>query len=181
MAALSRPLLLGAQLPYCIAPERFWIPFKTFAADGGARPNSGGTPFRQPCPAYPPHKGEGAAGTFQRGKFPNSTSTRKRISLQLHCHFPRTPPQKTSSTQQAWMNSRNQTTIATCCKHRQHVFLHPIDECGRGVYFRVELASAFPVQPLAEGKEILRYAQDFGCGFAPSTGSGSRPQNASTC
>jgi len=33
--------------------ERFWIPFKTYAADGGARPNSGGTPFRQPCPAYP--------------------------------------------------------------------------------------------------------------------------------
>jgi len=26
---------------------------KTFAADGGARPISGGTPFRQPCPAYP--------------------------------------------------------------------------------------------------------------------------------
>src|SRR3984957_20840135 len=25
----------------------------TFAADGGARPKSGGTPFRQPCPAYP--------------------------------------------------------------------------------------------------------------------------------
>ena len=24
-----------------------------YAADGGARPNSGGTPFRQPCPAYP--------------------------------------------------------------------------------------------------------------------------------
>src|SRR5262249_42120355 len=38
--------------------ERFWIPFKTYAADGGARPNSGGTPFRQPCPAYPFAKGE---------------------------------------------------------------------------------------------------------------------------
>src|SRR5580693_3311225 len=30
------------------------------AADGGARPNPGGTPFRQPCPAYPSTKGRKA-------------------------------------------------------------------------------------------------------------------------
>jgi hypothetical protein len=38
----------------CISPSRrrrdSGFP-KTFAADGGARPISGGTPFRQPCPA----------------------------------------------------------------------------------------------------------------------------------
>jgi len=34
-------------------PERFWIPNQTNAGDGGARLNYGGTPFRQPCPAYP--------------------------------------------------------------------------------------------------------------------------------
>ncbi len=32
---------------------------------------------------------------------------------------------KTHRAQQAWMNSRNQTTIATAFTHRQHRFLHP--------------------------------------------------------
>jgi hypothetical protein len=51
--AKSQPLLLAAHK----MPERFWIPGQTYAADGGARPNSGGAPFRQPCPAYPATKG----------------------------------------------------------------------------------------------------------------------------
>src|ERR1700730_15669551 len=46
---------------------------KTFAADGGARPNPGGTPFRQPCPAYPSTKGRKAPQErFSEEKFPNS-------------------------------------------------------------------------------------------------------------
>jgi hypothetical protein len=36
----------------------------------------------------------------------------------------------THSTQQAWINSRNLTTIATHWKHRQPIFLHPTDESG---------------------------------------------------
>src|SRR5208282_3081689 len=56
-----RPLLLTARLHYYkLTPERFWIPIQTIAADGGARPNSGGTPFRQPCPAYPSTIGQKA-------------------------------------------------------------------------------------------------------------------------
>ena len=64
-------------------PERFWIP-KTFAADGGARPNSGGTPFRQPCPAYPSTKGRKAPQErFSEENFPNLHFIRKRVSLKL--------------------------------------------------------------------------------------------------
>jgi hypothetical protein len=36
----------------------------------------------------------------------------------------------THGTQQAWMNSRNSTTIATGAKHRQPIFLHPTVETG---------------------------------------------------
>ena len=36
----------------------------------------------------------------------------------------------THGTQQAWMNSRNPTTIATGTKHRQPIFLHPTVEDG---------------------------------------------------
>ena len=47
----------------------------------------------------------------------------------FHCKLLRTPlRRKPHSTQQAWMYSRNQTTIASCCKHRQPVFLHPTFE-----------------------------------------------------
>src|SRR5205807_8957901 len=35
---------------------------------------------------------------------------------------------KTHSVQQAWMNSRNPTTIASAPKHRQPMILHPTDE-----------------------------------------------------
>jgi hypothetical protein len=65
------------------ADERFWIPIKTYAADGGARPNSEGTPFRQPCPAYPFARAKGAAGTFQRGMFPNFMPSGNLVSLKL--------------------------------------------------------------------------------------------------
>jgi hypothetical protein len=110
------------------------------AADGGARPNSGGTPFRQPCPAYPSTKGRKAPQerfseeSFRTSYFKSATSSGNVFlfvyssTASLLC----TPPHsKTHSTQQAWMYSRNQTTIAICCKHRQPVFLHPsIAETG---------------------------------------------------
>ncbi len=48
----------------------------TFAADGGARPNSGGTPFRQPCPAYPSTKGRKAPQErFSEESFRTCTSS----------------------------------------------------------------------------------------------------------
>ena len=76
-----------------------------------------------PCISFH-NRAEGTAGTFQRGKFPNLHFIRKRISqtlLQALCPHSR----KTHSTQQAWMYSRNQTTIASAREHRQPVFLHP--------------------------------------------------------
>jgi len=95
--------------------------------------NSGGTPYRQLCPAYPSAdrrcfelnrtgcpRAKGSAGTFQRGKFPNQNSIRKRVSKAQSefCAVLR----KTHGLQQAWINSRNQTTIATRAKHRQPMF-----------------------------------------------------------
>jgi hypothetical protein len=60
---------------------------KTYAADGGARPISGGTPFRQPCPAYPSTLGRKAPQErFSEESFRTSYN-RKRISLKLHCKF----------------------------------------------------------------------------------------------
>ena len=53
MTGVSSAITSRCAASHTRADERFWIPFKTYAEDGGARPNSGGTPFRQPCPAYP--------------------------------------------------------------------------------------------------------------------------------
>jgi hypothetical protein len=75
----------------------------------------------------PYDRAKGSAGTFQRGKFPalthfNFTSPETRFSNS-------TPNSAnfggTHGTQQAWINSRNLTTIATTAKHRQPIFLHP--------------------------------------------------------
>ena len=67
------------------APERFWIPLRPtlHAADGGARPNSGGTPFRQPCPAYPSTIGRKAPQERFSEENLRTCSVRKRISLSL--------------------------------------------------------------------------------------------------
>ena len=73
----------------------------------------------------PPQKG---------GRHRRNVSARNVSESVLHpeTHFSTAPlqalhtiMQKSCSTQQAWMYSRNQTTIASCCKHRQPVFLHP--------------------------------------------------------
>jgi hypothetical protein len=76
-----------------------------------------------PCISFH-NRAEGTAGTFQRGKFPNLHSIRKRVSLKLHRKFPAHTAAKTNSTQQAWMYSRNQTTITSASEHRQLAFLH---------------------------------------------------------
>jgi hypothetical protein len=70
-------------------------------------------------------RAKGAAGTFQRGKFPNRSCIRKHIFYSHTASLPRIPPQKTRSTQQAWMNSRNQTNITSAVKHRQPLIMHP--------------------------------------------------------
>jgi len=77
-----------------------------------------------PCISFH-NRAEGTAGTFQRGKSPDRTSSGNAFLKSSTASPPHTQPQKTYSTQQAWMNSRNQTTIASGSKHRQPVILHP--------------------------------------------------------
>src|SRR5579862_2001792 len=80
-----------------LVPERFWIPGQTFAADGGARPNCGGTPFRQPCPAYPSTIGRKAPQErFSEESFRTRTSSGN-VFLNSSAVSPlHAPPQKNS-------------------------------------------------------------------------------------
>jgi len=109
-----------------LTPERFWIPAQTFAADGGTRPKLRGCSVSSALSCISSHiRAEGTAGTFQRGKLPNQHSNPEtylsKALLPLRAHI-RT---KSRSTQQAWIYSRNRTTIAIPRKHRQPVILHP--------------------------------------------------------
>src|ERR1700730_6920332 len=56
-------------------------------------------------------------------------SNRKRISQKLYRKFPHNSAE-THSPHQAWIDSRNLTTITTEWKHRQPIFLHPTVEPG---------------------------------------------------
>jgi hypothetical protein len=109
--------------------ERFWIPIQTNFCCRRWRPakiRGHSVSSALPCISFH-NRAEGTAGTFQRGKFPNQLHPETHFStapLQVLCtHRHR----NTHSTQQAWMYSRNQTTIASPCKHRQLVFLHPTE------------------------------------------------------
>jgi hypothetical protein len=55
---------------------------------------------------------------------------RKRISQKLYQKFPHNSAGLTEHSQ-AWIDSRNQTTITSEWKHRQPIFLHPTVEAGR--------------------------------------------------
>src|ERR1700735_3524766 len=96
-------------------PERFWIPTQIYAADGDARPNCGDAPFRQPCPAYPFARRKAAQARFSEevsGLYLKSCSGNaflKKLKLQIFCAQLHA---QTAALQQAWMNSRNPTTIA---------------------------------------------------------------------
>ncbi len=108
--------------------ERFWIPIQTNFRRRRWRPakiRGHSVSSALPCISFH-NRAEGTAGTFQRGSL--------RTKLCSETHFSVAPPRssaqlhrKTRGTQQAWMYSRNQTTIASACKHRQPVFLHPTD------------------------------------------------------
>ena len=148
----SRPIIASrrAQLICKPALRRFWIPVQTFAADGGARPSFGGAPFRQPCPAYPFASGERHRRSVSARKSPNHSCIRKRISQPLNCNSPCYTLAEECNIQQAWMNSRNPTNIASRIEHRQHhlpasqyrVGKRPAIDEGRGSTCR------FRLQPL---------------------------------
>jgi len=80
-----------------------------------------------------PHKGErrrryvSARNASELYFHPETRFSKARPLLSLH-----TRPQKSRGTQQAWMNSRNQITIARRSKHRQLVLLHPTDGMSSG-------------------------------------------------
>src|SRR5580658_3084147 len=126
------------------------------AADGGARPKLRGHSVSSALPCISFHKrAEGAAGTFQRGKLPNLLHPETYFSssialLQVFC-----PHSRTRSIQQASMYSRNQTTIASPCKHRQPVFLHPTGT-GTGTQAGPWLVNGCESTAGALPREILR-------------------------
>jgi hypothetical protein len=164
--------------PLARAPdERFWIPFKDLRCRRWrpAKPRGHSVSSTLPCISFR-IRAKGTAGTFQRGMFPNVTFRPET------CFSKARPPlfahnaAKSRSRHQAWMNSRNQTTIASGLKHRQHVFLHHKDGIGArsGCHSTVPLAR--PRSFAAKGA-----AQDFGRRFPRAEDARSRLLGASTC
>jgi len=115
--------------------------------------NSGGDPYRQLCPAYPSAdqrrarhrrsrspRAKGSAGAFQRGKSPNSKTQPETYFSTAHPQLPHN--HGSNGIQQAKINSRNQTTIATEWKHRQPMFLHPTLAARKRFGFQPRSASA---------------------------------------
>ena len=144
------------------APERFWIPFRLSLPTVAPGQTPGALRFVSLALHILPQKG----GRHRRNVSARKVSepalhpeTHFSIALlQVSVHYAR---RKTDSTQQAWMYSRNQTTIASACKHRQPVFLHPTRSARKS---RVETPNPRK-QICLQCKQILRCAQDFGCGL----------------
>jgi len=84
------------------ARESFWIPVQTYRCRRWRPANFRGRSVSSalPCISFR-IRAKGAAGTFQRGKFPNQISSRKHASLQLNCrsstHTTAENPQHTAS------------------------------------------------------------------------------------
>ncbi len=78
-------------------------------------------PFRR----FRSPRAKGSAGLFQRGKFFGSNFTYPKTNFSKAQLQAQRTIRRTRSLLQAWIDSRNQTTIATQAKHRQLLFLHP--------------------------------------------------------
>ena len=115
-------------------PERFWIPLDFRCRRWRpAKLRGHSVSSTLPCISFR-IRAKGAAGTFQRGMLPNPTRIRKPCFSKARPPLSAHTPTESCSTQQAWMNSRNQTTIARRSKHRQPVLLHPTDGISSGLY-----------------------------------------------
>jgi hypothetical protein len=69
---------------------------------------------------------------FSEESFRTQTQSRNAF-LKSSTTSPRQYSAETHGLQQAWINSRNQTTIATRAKHRQPMFLHPTANAGQPI------------------------------------------------
>ena len=105
-----------------------------------------------PCMSFH-ERVEGAAGTFQRGKVSVSILQSGNAFQKLRCNSATHSRGKRRSAQQAWMYSRNQTTIASALKHRQLVFLHPTDVSNEEAKQNARLNEN---NPCGRGFEIFR-------------------------
>ena len=158
----KRPLLPGAQLHYCHRAREILDSLRLSLPTVAPGQTPGALRFVSPALHILRIRAKGTAGAFQRGKFPNSTSTRKRVCSYSITAISRAQPRNTGSTQQAWMNSRNQSTIATRSKHRQHVFLHPmVMDSERKLWPRLSL-----IERRNRERSSAENAQDFGRGLA---------------
>jgi len=97
--------------------------------------NSGGAPFRQPCPAYPSASGERRRRYVSARKLPDLTTCSGNVFLESPTANQRAKPHaKIRSIQQAWMNSRNFTNIAGVFTHRQLAISHHRQRGGLSVW-----------------------------------------------
>jgi hypothetical protein len=151
--------------------ERFWIPVQTFAADGGARPNPGGTPFRQPCPAYPSTIGQKAPQVrfseevSESQPHPETHFSKARLQIlrtQRHA--------EDAQIQQAWMNSRNQTTITiptnivnSCSCIPEYWPITGDDECRESGLATRWNASCLLIPSPASTLQIFQFIQRLAC------------------
>jgi len=120
----SQPLLPGAQLPYCRRAREILDSLRLSPPTVAPGLTPGALRFVSLALHVLRKRAKAPQERFSE-EVSDSTPTRKRVCSTASLRFP-ADTQKTRSTQQAWINSRNQTTIASGSKHRQHVFLHPI-------------------------------------------------------
>ena len=134
-----------------ICPERDSGFFKTYAADGGAQPLSGGTPFRQLCPAYPSPGGRQRRDCFSEG-VPTPLHMSGNVYLNssaasLSATFARA--QKVHRHRQARLNSRNLSNITTSVHSVNHAKrISPLRRSQKGVLLHAVSACRKNHQPL---------------------------------
>ena len=112
--------------PYPRADERFWIPLRLTLPTVAPGQTPGALRFVSLALHILSQGRKAPQARFSEECFrpysdPETRLSKARPLLFTVC----TTPTKSCGIQQAWMNSRNQTTIATRSKHRQPVVLHP--------------------------------------------------------
>jgi hypothetical protein len=126
--SFSRPLLPSAQIPYRHRAREILDSLRLSLPTVAPGQTPGALRFVSPALHILRIRAKGTAGSVSARKVSDSTNNPETRLLYSITAISRRQPRKAGSTQQAWINSRNQTTIATRSKHRQHVFLHPTEK-----------------------------------------------------